>query len=92
LRPETVSGIIKSHVAVVDDLGQYGGIVEGGISLALGAYKTFYQINIEKSIQPYLVTLLKGIQGGIREGVKSNEPAPQGTNPISALTKEALTL
>jgi hypothetical protein len=92
LAPETVSGIIKSHVAVVDNLGQYGGIVEGGISLALGAYKTFYQINIEKSIQPYLVTLLKGIQGGIREGVKSNEPAPQGPNPISALTKEALTL
>jgi hypothetical protein len=92
LAPETVSSIIKSHVAVVDNLGQYGGIVEGGIGLALGAYKTFYQINIEKSIQPYLVTLLKGIQEGIREGVKSNVSAPQGTNPISALTKEDLTL
>lgn len=92
LTPETVASIIKSNVAALDNFGQYGGLVEGGISLALGAYKTFYQVNIEKSIQPYLVTLLKGIQGGIRVGVESSGPAPQGTNPITSLTKEALTL
>lgn len=92
LTPETVLTVIKTHVATVDSLGQYGALVEGGISLAFSAYKTFYQVNIEKSIQPYLVTLLKGIQGGISAGVKSSDPIPQGANPITALTKEALTL
>jgi hypothetical protein len=92
LTPETVVRIIKSNVAALDSFGIYGDLVNNGISLALGAYKTFYQLNVEKSIQPYLATLLKSIQDGIKLGVDATVPYPQGGNPIAELTAEDLTL
>ncbi|MGA1047250.1 MAG: hypothetical protein ACO3UU_04520 [Minisyncoccia bacterium] len=92
LTPDVVLKIVKEHVAAIDTAGVYGDLVTSGISLAVGAYKTFYQLNVEKSIQPYLVTLLTGIKEGIYAGMTSSVPTPQGGNPIAGLTKEDLTL
>lgn len=92
LTPEAVVATIAQHVKSFDSEGAYAGVVLGAVDLALNAYKTFYNVNVEKSIQPYLVTLLTAIKDGVKLGAVSTTPAPMGANPISALTVKDLTL
>lgn len=92
LTPGTVINTINSFVKGVDNNSEYFSIVEGAIQLALNAYKRFYELNIQKTIQPYLVTLLEGLKNGVEAGMAKTGPAPAGANPISELTDADLTL
>jgi hypothetical protein len=94
LTPEAIVSSINEYVNITDSA--YSGVIEGGLGLALAAYKTFYQANIEKEIDGYLIILLSAIADGIESGIGGNAPATQGgaaiDNPILNLTVEDFTL
>ena len=94
LTPEAIVSSINEYVDIADNA--YAGVIEGGLGLALAAYKTFYQSNIEKEIDGYLVILLSAIAEGIEQGIGGSVPAAQGDvaidNPILTLTIEDFTL
>lgn len=101
LTPDAIVSSINEYVDITDNA--YAGVIEGGLGLALAAYKTFYQSNIEKEIDGYLVILLSAIAEGIEQGVGGSVPAAKGSvpaakggvaidNPILTLTVEDLTL
>ena len=94
LTPEAIVSSINEYVDIGDSA--YAGVIEGGLGLALAAYKTFYQANVEKEIDGYLVILLSAIADGIESGVGGSVPATKGGvaigNPILNLTIEDLTL
>lgn len=94
LTPEAIIQSINEYVNIKDNA--YSGIIEGGLGLSLAAYKTFYQANVEKEIEGYLIVLLTAIAEGIEQGIGGGVPATQGgtaiDNPILTLTIEDLTL
>jgi hypothetical protein len=94
LTPEAIIASINDYVDINDNA--YSGIIEGGLGLALAAYQTFYQANLEKEIDGYLVILLSAIADGINQGIGGSVPVTQGGavigNPILSLTIEELTL
>lgn len=90
LTPDAVLDTISDYVNVTDTV--YAGVIEGGLGLALAAYRTFYNENVEKEIDEYLVTLLNAIADGIEAGIGGTPAVAGAKNPIEELTVEDLKL
>lgn len=91
LTPATVVATINTHVRSVNNFGSYYSSVVGAVGLALDTYKIFYETNGQNVSNSQLAPLLKSIQAGVENGIRTTKPVSDN-NPLEELTEADLIL